>query len=124
MLAILPGSTRGAQAFAVSAKSGGSLTMVGGAVQRSKGVGILLSTASAALSGALVLDTQTRYQLGGRAVSVQDKSSLTAVRSAFIGSSTPSATPRKAAKYKGFGPPGAQSGIFRYGRSLADATIY
>ena len=86
VLATLPGSTSGAQAIGVSAKSNGALTMVGGVVRRASGVAILLSTATASLTGAIVLDTQLKSGLGGRAISVQDGSTFTSVRSAFIGS--------------------------------------
>ena len=86
VLAVTPGSTLGPQAFGISQKTGGALTMVRGAVRRAQGVGILLSTATASLNGALVLDTQTRYLESGRAISVQDGSTFTAMRSAFVGS--------------------------------------
>ena len=83
----LPGSTSvGPQGLGITLKSGGALTMVSGLVRRATGVGVLLSTASASLTDVVVLDTRTRLAQGGRAVSVQDQSTFTALRSAFIGS--------------------------------------
>lgn len=86
VLSTVLGSTAEASGFGISAKSLGALTMSGSVVRRAAGVGILLSTASATITRTLVLDTQSRRLAGGRSVSVQDGSTFTAVRSAFIGS--------------------------------------
>lgn len=85
VLAAVPGSTTGVQAIAVSQKTKGALALVGSVLRRGLGVSLLLSTATATVERSLILDSSTRYGLGGRGISVQDGSTLTMTESAIVG---------------------------------------